>query len=69
MKHLENFIDNIKKNLEDNLISIIEYGSQTNTENSQKLFTSTTAFIRVLLQVGPGPNGSLWFDNVSVTKN
>ena len=40
-----------------------------NTENSQKLFTSTTAFIRVLLQVGPGPNGSLWFDNVSVTKN
>ena len=41
----------------------------TNTEASPKLFTSTTAFIRVLLQVGPGPNGSLWFDDISVTPN
>ena len=40
-----------------------------NTADSSKLFTSTTAFIRVLLQVGPGPNGSLWFDDISVTPN
>ena len=40
-----------------------------NSEASPKLFTSTTAFIRVLLQVGPGPNGSLWFDDISVTQN
>ena len=40
-----------------------------NTSDSPKLFTSTTAFIRVLLQVGPGPNGSLWFDDISVTPN
>ena len=40
-----------------------------NSEASPKLFTSTTAFIRVLLQVGPGPNGSLWFDDISVTPN
>ncbi len=40
-----------------------------NTADSPKLFTSTTAFIRVLLQVGPGPNGSLWFDDISVTPN
>ena len=40
-----------------------------NTEDSPKLFTSTTAFMRVLLQVGPGPNGSLWFDDISVIQN
>ena len=40
-----------------------------NSADSPKLFTSTTAFIRVLLQVGPGPNGSLWFDDISVTPN
>ena len=40
-----------------------------NTADSPKLFTSTTAFIRVLLQVGPGPKGSLWFDDISVTPN
>lgn len=40
-----------------------------NTEESPKLFTSTSAFIRVLLQVGPGPNGKLWFDDISVRPN
>ena len=39
-----------------------------NTPENQ-MFKSNIAYIRVLLQVGPSANGSLWFDEISVTKN
>ena len=34
-----------------------------------KLFSPSIAYIRVLLQAGPNTSGSIWFDDVSVTKN
>ncbi len=40
-----------------------------NSADSPKLFSSTIAYIRVVLQVGPNSNGSIWFDDVSVTNN
>ena len=40
-----------------------------NTADSPKLFSSTIAYIRVVLQVGPNSNGSIWFDDISVTNN
>ena len=39
-----------------------------NTPENQ-MFKSSIAYIRVLLQAGPSSNGSLWFDEISVTKN
>ena len=39
-----------------------------NTPENQ-MFKSNIAYIRVLLQVGPSANGSLWFDEISVTNN
>ena len=40
-----------------------------NSPEGIKIFTPNIAFMRVLLQVGPGVSGSLWFDDISVTKN
>ena len=40
-----------------------------NSSNGTKLFTPAIAYMRVLLQVGPSSNGTLWFDDISVTQN
>lgn len=34
-----------------------------------KIFSFNTAYIRILLQVGPGSNGKIWFDELCLTKN
>lgn len=47
----------------------IEAKLANSPSDSSKLFTSGIAYIRVLLQVGPSSNGSLWFDDISVTRN
>ncbi len=40
-----------------------------NTPGESKILSSSTGFIRVLLQVGPSSNGNLWFDDISVIRN
>ncbi len=39
--------------------------------NSQEniMFRSNIAYIRILMQAGPNSSGSIWFDDVSVTRN
>lgn len=44
---------------------------EANLVNSDelKIFNKNTVYMRVLLQVGPSSNGTLWFDDISVTQN
>ena len=39
-----------------------------NTEDSSKIFTYNTAYMRILLQAGPNNNGSIFFDDVKVIR-